>query len=262
MQPLRGFCIIAFVFIITANSSNISNIPFESDNDADTRASVIDSRSFFLSVEGKVSFSSLLQPIDAQEQEESEVEQLQEVEGELVEEQPAEEQPAEEQPAEEQPAEEQPAEEQPAEEQPAEEQPAEEADETPPPAAIDKNENNLTSFSGVHRNLTNVSALEDKLSLKCDPSEVEIKPGEDASINCTVENKTSDPIEIVMECSGLEGTGIKCYINGENPIGRTLTEMSDTNFSIVLVSRPSPPVTAGSYPFMISVDECINSNLC
>jgi hypothetical protein len=107
-----------------------------------------------------------------------------------------------------------------------------------------------------------VSALEDRFSIKCDPTEVETKPGEDASINCTVENKTSDPIEIVVECSGLEGTGIECYINGEYSMERTLGEMSDTSFSVILVSSSSPPVSAGLYPFIISVDECINSNLC
>jgi hypothetical protein len=261
MQLLRIFCITAFVFIITASSSFSSNISFESDNDANTRAFVIDGRSFFLSVDGKVSFPSLLQPIDAQEQEGFEVEQVEEGEETPAEEQPAEEQPAEEQPAEEQPAEEQPAEEQPAEEQPAEEQPAEEVEETPTAAAIDNDEINITSFNEF-RNLTNGSALEDRLSIKCHPTEIEVEPGEDASINCTVENKTADLMEIVMECSGLEGTGIECHINGEYPIVRTLTGMSDTYFSINIVSSSSPPVSAGSYPFIITLDECISSDLC
>jgi uncharacterized membrane protein len=107
-----------------------------------------------------------------------------------------------------------------------------------------------------------VSALEDRLSIECHPTDIEVEPGEHASINCTVENKTADPMEIVMECSGLEGTGIECYINGEYPIVRTLTGMSDTNFSVIIVSSSSPPVSAGSYPFIITLDECINSDLC
>jgi hypothetical protein len=37
-------------------------------------------------------------------------------------------------------------------------------------------------------------------------------PGEEGSINCTIENKNPKPIELVLECSGLEGTGIECNI--------------------------------------------------
>jgi hypothetical protein len=262
MQLLRIFCITAFVLIIVSSSS--SNIPLKTEDDTNTKASIIDSRSFFLSVHDKVSFSSLLQPIDAQEQEEHEVEQVEEVEETPGEEQPGEEveeTPGEEQPGEEQPGEEQPGEEQPGEEQPGEEQPGEEVEETPAAAAIDNNEKNITSFNGF-RNLTNASPLEDRLSIECHPTAVEMEPGEDASINCTVENKSSDRIEIIMECSGLMGTGIECYINGEYPMGMTLTEMTDTNFSVILVSSSSPAVPAGSYRFSISVDECVNSDLC
>jgi hypothetical protein len=94
-------------------------------------------------------------------------------------------------------------------------------------------------------------------------SEIEMDPGEVGSINCTVENKTSELIELVMQCSGLESTGIECYINGEYLIERAfITGMADVNFSVLLVSSSSPPVPAGSYPFFISVDDCTNSDLC
>jgi hypothetical protein len=88
-------------------------------------------------------------------------------------------------------------------------------------------------------------------------------PGAEGSILCTIENKTPKPIELVLGCSGLDDTGIECYINGEYPTGTTLVkEMSHTNFSVLVVSRSSPLVPAGSYPFTISAEKCINSDLC
>jgi hypothetical protein len=89
-----------------------------------------------------------------------------------------------------------------------------------------------------------------------------MKPGEEASINCAIENRTSEPIEIVVECLGLEDTGIECYIDGGYTMRSTLSQVSNTNFSVVLISNSSPPVPAGSYPFTIRVDECVNSDLC
>jgi hypothetical protein len=122
--------------------------------------------------------------------------------------------------------------------------------------------NNNTSFNEFLNN-TNASAVEGSLFLKCHPAEAQMVPGAEASITCTVENKTPKPIEIVLECSGLQGTGIECYINREYPIRTTLIkEMSDINFSVLLVSHSSPPVPAGSYPFTISAEVCINSDVC
>jgi type IV secretory pathway VirB10-like protein len=257
MQQSRVFCIIAFVLIIATISSNIT-FRSDNDNDTNTRDSVISSISFPVSFDHDLSLSSLIQPIDAQEQEESNVQQLEEVGATPIEDpQP----PAEEEPEQQQDPQ-PPAEEEPEQQQdpqpPAEEEPQETSE-----AQIDNNEenNNNTSFNGFGYP-TNASTLEDRLSVHCNPLEVEVKPGEDASINCTIENKGSEPIEIVAGCLGLEDTGIRCYINGEYPMIGTLSEMSDTDFSIVLVSSSSPPVPAGSYPFIISVDECNNSDLC
>jgi hypothetical protein len=76
------------------------------------------------------------------------------------------------------------------------------------------------------------------------------------SITCTIENKTPKPIEMVLECSGLDSTGIECHISGEHPLGTTLIkETSFTNFSVFLVSRSSPPAPVGSYPFTISPED-------
>ena len=232
MQLSRVFCTIAFVLIIATIGSNII---YRSNYDANVRDSVIMGVSFPISFDHDLSLSSLIQPIDAQEQEESNVQQLEGVEATPIEDEQL---PAEEEPEQQQP--------------PAEEE----------PQIDNNNENNNTTSSNEFDNPANASTLEDRLSMQCNPPEVEVKPGEDASINCTIENKSSETIEIVVGCLGLEDTGIQCYINREYPMRSTLSEMSDTDFSIVLVSSSSPPVPAGSYPFIISLDECINSDLC
>ena len=241
MQILTIFCIIAFTLIIASSSGSSSNILSKLQNDVNIGISVIESN-IFLSIEYKAIFSSLLQPVNAQELEGHDEQQpVEEVD---------------------------------------EQQPVEEVEETPVASVDDSNdqkltdtknmtasvddknkERNITSFNEF-RNLTSASPLEDRLSIECDPTKIEMRPGEEISIDCTMENKTSDPIEIVMECSGLEGTGIECYIDQGSLVGRTLAEMSNTDFSVIIVSSSLPPVAAGSYPFVISVDECVSSDLC
>jgi hypothetical protein len=122
--------------------------------------------------------------------------------------------------------------------------------------------NNNASFNGFHH-YTNASAPEDAFTIKCHPAEAEMVPGAEGSITCTIENKTSNPIDLMLECSGLEGTGIECSINGERSTRTTLArEKSSTNFLVVIVSASSPAVPPGSYPFTISAEVCINSDLC
>jgi hypothetical protein len=123
--------------------------------------------------------------------------------------------------------------------------------------------NNNASLDESHQ-YANASAVEEvSFTLKCDEEGAEMVPGTEDSITCTIENKTPKPIELVLGCSGLDSTGIECHINGQHSIGRTLiNEMSYTNFSVLLVSRSSPPAPVGSYPFTISAEECINSDLC
>jgi hypothetical protein len=123
--------------------------------------------------------------------------------------------------------------------------------------------NNNASLDEFYQYANASAAAEDSFRLNCHPAETEMVPGTEGSITWTVGNKTPKPIELVLECSGLDGTGIECYINGEYPTGTTLVnQMSHTNFSVLVVSRSSPPVPAGSYPFTISAEECINPDLC
>lgn len=123
------------------------------------------------------------------------------------------------------------------------------------------NKNNA-SFNWFHH-YGNASAPADSFTLNCHPAEAEMEPGAESSITCTIENKTPNPIELILECSGLEGTGIQCSINGEHTTGTTLAkEMSDTNFSVFIVSASSPAAPPGSYPFTISAETCIDSELC
>ncbi|HEY6756187.1 MAG TPA: hypothetical protein VI037_02235, partial [Nitrososphaera sp.] len=124
--------------------------------------------------------------------------------------------------------------------------------------------NNVNASLNELHNYANASAaVGDGFTLKCDEEGAEMVPGTEDSITCTIENKTSKSIELVLACLGLDDTGIDCHINGNYPVGTTLIkEMSHTNFSVLLVSRSSPPVSAGSYPFTISAELCINSDLC
>ena len=126
------------------------------------------------------------------------------------------------------------------------------------------NNNNASLNEFLDANASSAVAVQDSsFTLKCPTEGAEMLPGEEDSITCTIENKSPKPIVLVLQCSGLDGTGIDCYINGEYPTQTTLIkEISHTNFSVILVSRSSPPVPAGSYPFTISAEQCINSDLC
>ena len=123
--------------------------------------------------------------------------------------------------------------------------------------------NNNASLNEFHYANASAAAEEDGFTLKCHPAETKMLPGEEGSITCTIENKTSKSIELVLECSGLNGTGIECYISGEHLTARTLVkEISSTNFALLLVSRSSPAVPAGSYRFTISAEDCVKSDKC
>jgi HYR domain len=92
------------------------------------------------------------------------------------------------------------------------------------------------------------------ISLRCHPSEINIAQGTKGSLNCSIQNKSLKAVELILGCSGLSGTGIECLINGENSqTGTILVEqLSDKNFPLLIVSRSSPQVPVGSYPFTIS----------
>ena len=122
--------------------------------------------------------------------------------------------------------------------------------------------NNSSTSTNESQRVNASKAQDDSFTLGCNPAETKMLPGEDGSITCTIENETPKPIELVLACSGLQGTGIDCYINGGSHVERTLKERSLANFTVLLISRSSPPTLAGSYPFTISAEECINSDLC
>jgi hypothetical protein len=122
--------------------------------------------------------------------------------------------------------------------------------------------NNSASINGSQQLANASTARDNSFILNCNPAETKMLPGEKGSIICTIENKTPKPIALVLACSGLQGTGIECNINGDSHTERILKEGSHTNFAVLLVSHSSPPVTAGSYPFTISAELCINSDLC
>jgi hypothetical protein len=122
--------------------------------------------------------------------------------------------------------------------------------------------NNSSASTNESQRVNASKAQDDSFTLGCNPAETKMLPGEEGSITCTIENETPKPIELVLACSGLQGTGIDCYINGGSHVERTLKERSLANFTVLLTSRSSPPTLAGSYPFIISVEECINSDLC
>jgi hypothetical protein len=130
------------------------------------------------------------------------------------------------------------------------------------PLVATTSNNTINASSGEHSN-TNGSVIEEAtFTLKCNPTDIQMMPGTESSILCTAENKIPEPIELAIGCLGLDGTGVECYINGEDsPTGTILLkELSDTNFSMLIASESSPPVPVGSYPFSINA-ECTNTNL-
>jgi hypothetical protein len=131
-------------------------------------------------------------------------------------------------------------------------------------AFVETKSNNTNNASRSEQHNINGSVTEEAtFILKCHPTDIQMMPGTERSIFCTVENKVPESIELAIACLGLDGTGIECYIDGENsPIGTILLkELSNTNFSILLASESSPPVPIGSYPFSINA-ECTSTNLC
>ena len=114
--------------------------------------------------------------------------------------------------------------------------------------------NDNASLNRSHH-YANGSAPEDSFTLNCDPAETIMVPGAEGSITCIIGNMSPNPIDLMIGCSGLEGTGIECSINGERSTRTTLAkEMSNTNFSVSMVSASSPAVPPGSYPFIISAE--------
>jgi len=70
-------------------------------------------------------------------------------------------------------------------------------------------------------------------------------------------------VELEIECSGLSGSGIDCVI-GEDREQRgkiVINKLSDKSFPVLIVSRSSPPVPTGNYPFTLSAI-CADDGSC
>jgi hypothetical protein len=133
-------------------------------------------------------------------------------------------------------------------------------------ATTSNNTNNASSgedYNGEDYNINGSVIEKPTFILKCHPTDIQMMPGTERPIYCTAENKLPEPIELTIGCLGLDGTGVDCFIEGENSPTRTilLKVLSDTIFSILISSESSPPVPVGSYPFSINA-ECTNTNLC
>ncbi len=115
--------------------------------------------------------------------------------------------------------------------------------------AIDKASNEgLASFNA---NVTSASAI----ALTCNPNKLVIIEGSEASIDCVVENRTFQPIDLNLSCSKLDKTGIKCYINGNLQTARMkLKEQSSQNFQTLVSSKDLQKISPGVYPFTISAN--------
>jgi hypothetical protein len=127
-----------------------------------------------------------------------------------------------------------------------------------------ENNNNTNSTSLIEPLSSSAASVEeDGFILTCNPGGVTMIPGEHASLTCTLENKGNKTENMVIDCSGLQASGIGCYVDGQYLSKKSLIkQMSSINFSILLVSESAPPTPAGTYPFDISVVKCTNSTQC
>ena len=99
----------------------------------------------------------------------------------------------------------------------------------------------------------NVSSIDAPLALTC-PNKVAVVKGTEGSIDCRMENRTFNPLELNLSCSQLDEVGIECYINGNlKSATMSLKAKSSDNFHI-LISSKSPQVSLGLYPFTISAN--------
>ena len=121
------------------------------------------------------------------------------------------------------------------------------------PSNYTKSDNNTSNKTTKAIN-SSIIATEGPFPLKCPQQGIKVESQRDGSMTCFVTNKNHKSVEVILKCSGLDGTGIECGINRESSAARILVkEMSDTDFSVNAVTRSSPPVPPGIYPFSISV---------
>ena len=122
-------------------------------------------------------------------------------------------------------------------------------------AAANNNDSTILDISSK-TNSSSAPLSEQNINFACDPNDLEIVQGAEGTMTCTIENNGPNATEIYIGCSGLVGTGIECFIDGADRQKDTflVKGQSDKKVPITIVSRSSPPASAGSYPFVISGD--------
>ena len=99
----------------------------------------------------------------------------------------------------------------------------------------------------------NVSSIDAPLALTC-PNKVAVVKGTEGSIDCRVENRTFNPLELNLSCSHLDEVAIECYVNGNlKSATMSLMDKSSDSFHVV-VSSKSSLLSPGIYPFTISAN--------
>jgi hypothetical protein len=123
------------------------------------------------------------------------------------------------------------------------------------------NENQSTITNNSKTN-SSVPISEKSINFGCQPNDLEIVQGTEGTMMCTIENNNPDATEVSVECSGLDGTGIECFIDGEDTQKAIFLIEDDSRkkFPIHIVSSSSPLVSIGTYPFVISGDCTKNPN--
>ena len=100
------------------------------------------------------------------------------------------------------------------------------------------------------------SKTKNSYSLLCAPDRIIILENTQGSIVCTIHNESPLPIKLQLKCLGLEGTGIRCFINDYFKSGTIVVkEKSTKTFPVVAVTSFTPEgEEMKSYPITISAN--------
>ena len=100
------------------------------------------------------------------------------------------------------------------------------------------------------------SKTKNSFSLLCTPDRIIILENTQGSIVCTIHNESPLPIKLQLKCLGLEGTGIRCFINDYFKSGTIVVkEKSTKTFPVVAVTSFTPEgEEMKSYPITISAN--------
>jgi hypothetical protein len=119
-------------------------------------------------------------------------------------------------------------------------------------------DSNNTSEGRREQERTNVTAQkrEDSFTVSCSPDGIVMGMKATGLMTCVIHNDGPIPIVLKLTCSGLEGTGIQCFINEHSKTTTTVIEkVSTKTFSVVTIASSSVDNNRKkSYPFTISVN--------